>query len=201
MARPSTASASLFTHNNSNHARHEVIAARYYERNPALRVQQPWQDMSDHGNAAEIYPITRNPRFEILTSAGQITSACSLTLYLGGAFPPGFENVSFVGEPAHNLVHADVWSDDGSTFTAHRKYEDKEFLASTDSWSRPVFFYVGPDGAMYMLDYYREVIEHPEWTSAETYNSDEIYKGKQQGPDLPHRASRRAAAVPRYPPR
>jgi putative membrane-bound dehydrogenase-like protein len=171
----------LFTHNNSDHARHEVIAARYYERNPALRVQQPWQDMSDHGNAAEIYPITSNPRFEILTSAGQITSACSLTLYLGGAFPPGFENVSFVGEPAHNLVHADVWSDDGSTFTAHRKYEDKDFLASTDSWSRPVFFYIGPDGAMYMLDYYREVIEHPEWTSAETYNSDQIYHGKQQG--------------------
>ncbi len=170
----------LFTHNNSNHARHEVIAARYYERNPALRVQQPWQDMSDHGNAAEVYPVTTNPRFEILTSAGKITSACSLTLYLGGAIP-AFENVSFVGEPAHNLVHADVWADDGSTFTARRKYENKEFLASTDSWSRPVFFYVGPDGALYMLDYYREVIEHPEWTSAETYNSDQIYEGKQQG--------------------
>jgi putative membrane-bound dehydrogenase-like protein len=171
----------LFTHNNSNHARHEVIAARYYERNPALQVQQPWHDMSDHGNASEIYPVTSNPRFEILTSAGQLTSACGLTLYLGGAFPPEFENTAFVGEPAHNLVHADVWSDEDSTFTARRKYEGKEFLASTDAWSRPVFFYIGPDGAIYMLDYYREVIEHPEWTSAETYESDQIYHGVEQG--------------------
>jgi putative heme-binding domain-containing protein len=158
-----------------------VIAARYYQRNPALRVGQTWHDMSDHGNAAEVYPVTVNPRFEILTDAGQITSACGLTLYLGGAFPAGFENVSFVAEPVHNLVHADVWSGEGATFTARRKYEGKEFLASTDPWFRPVNFYIGPDGALYLLDYYREVIEHPEWTSAETYESEDIYHGSQQG--------------------
>lgn len=171
----------VFTHDNSNHARHEVIAARYYQRNPALRVGQTWHDMSDHGNAAEVYPVTVNPRFEILTDAGQITSACGLTLYLGGAFPAGFEHVSFVAEPVHNLVHADAWSEEGATFTARRKYEGKEFLASSDPWFRPVNFYVGPDGALYMLDYYREVIEHPEWTSAETYESEDIYHGSQQG--------------------
>ncbi|MEX2302250.1 MAG: PVC-type heme-binding CxxCH protein [Bryobacterales bacterium] len=171
----------VFTHDNSNHARHEVIAARYYQRNPALRVGQTWHNMSDHGNAAEVYPITIHPRFEILTEAGQITSACGLTRYLGGAFPPGFENVSFVAEPVHNLVHADVWSDEGATFKAQRKYEGKEFLASSDAWFRPVNFYIGPDGALYLLDYYRQVIEHPEWTSAETYESEDIYHGNQQG--------------------
>jgi putative membrane-bound dehydrogenase-like protein len=171
----------IFTHDNSNHARHEVIAARYYQRNPALRIGQTWHDMSDHGNSAQVYPVTVHPRFEILTEAGQITSACGLTRYLGGAFPPGFENVSFVAEPVHNLVHADVWSDEGTTFTARRKYEGKEFLASTDAWFRPVNFYVGPDGAIYVLDYYREVIEHPEWTSAETYESEDIYHGSGQG--------------------
>ena len=171
----------VFTHDNSNHARHEVIAARYYQRNPALRVGQTWHNMSDHGNAAEVYPITLHPRFEILTEAGQITSACGLTRYLGGAFPPGFENVSFVAEPVHNLVHADVWSGEGATFKAQRKYEGKEFLASSDAWFRPVNFYVGPDGALYLLDYYRQVIEHPEWTSAETYESEDIYHGNQQG--------------------
>ena len=63
----------LFTHNNSNLARHEVAVARYLERNPNLRVARPWHDMPDHGNAAEVYPITVNPRFELLTNAGQIT--------------------------------------------------------------------------------------------------------------------------------
>jgi putative membrane-bound dehydrogenase-like protein len=168
----------LFPDDNSNHARHEVIAARYYERNPALRVNQTSPNISDHG---EVHPITVNPRFEILTDAGQFTSACSLTRYLGGAFPAGFENVSFVAEPVHNVVHADVWSEEGSTFAVRRKYEGKEFLASTDAWFRPVNFYIGPDGALYVLDYYREVIEHPEWTSAETYESDLIYHGKDRG--------------------
>ena len=167
-----------FPNDNSTHARHEVIPARYYERNPALRVGQTAPNISDH---AEVYPITIHPRFEILTEAGQFTSACGLTRYLGGGFPAGFENVSFVAEPVHNVVHADVWSDDGATFTVRRKYEDKEFLASTDAWFRPVNFYVGPDGALYVLDYYREVIEHPEWTSAETYESDLIYHGKDRG--------------------
>lgn len=167
-----------FPNDNSNHARHEVIAARYYERNPALQVGQTWHNMSDH---TAVYPITIHPRFEILTEAGQFTSGCGLTRYLGGGFPAGFENVSFVAEPVHNLVHADVWSDDGATFAARRKYEGKEFLASTDAWFRPVNFYIGPDGALYLLDYYREVIEHPEWTSAETYESDVIYHGKDRG--------------------
>ena len=171
----------LFTHNNSNHVRHEVIAARYLERNPDLRVARPWHDMPDHGNAAEVYPITVNPRFELLTNAGQITSASGLTLYLGGAFPPAFENVSFVAEPAHNLVHRDVWEPAGATFLARRAAPEREFLASADSWFRPVNFYIGPDGALYLIDYYRKVIEHPEWTSAETYESDDLYDGSDKG--------------------
>ena len=171
----------LFTHNNSNHVRHEVVAARYLERNPDLRVARPWHDMPDHGNAAPVYPITVNPRFELLTSAGQITSASGLTLYLGGGFPPAFENVSFVAEPAHNLVHSDVWEPAGATFLARRAEPEREFLASTDSWFRPANFYIGPDGALYLIDYYRRVIEHPEWTSAETYESDELYDGSDKG--------------------
>ena len=171
----------LVQHSNSSHARHEVIASRYLERNPNLRLARPWHNMSDHGDAGSVYPITVNPRFELLTSAGQITSATGLTLYLGGGFPPGFENVSFIGEPAHNLVHADVWERAGSTFVARRAQPEREFLASTDSWFRPANFYIGPDGALYLIDYYRRVIEHPEWTSAETYESEQLYDGTDKG--------------------
>ena len=171
----------LVQHSNSSHARHEVIASRYLERNPNLRLARPWHNMSDHGDAGSVYPITVNPRFELLTSAGQITSATGLTLYLGGGFPPGFENVSFIGEPAHNLVHADVWERAGSTFVARRAQPEHEFLASTDSWFRPANFYIGPDGALYLIDYYRRVIEHPEWTSAETYESEQLYDGTDKG--------------------
>lgn len=171
----------LFFHNNSRHLRHEVMAPRYLERNPQLRVPRPYEEMSDHGSPAPVFPITVKPRFELLSDVGQMTSACGLTVYLGGAFPSGFEGGSFVAEPVHNLVHRDVWRQDGATFKAARPYPEREFLASTDRWFRPVNLYVGPDGALYLLDYYREVIEHPEWTSAETYESPQLYDGKDRG--------------------
>lgn len=170
-----------FTVNNSNHVRHEVIHSRYLARNPHLLVSTAMQNMSDHGGAAQIFPTTRNPRYEMLTSIGQITSACGLTLYLGDAFPSGFERTSFVAEPAHNLVHRDVWSESGSTFVASRASNEKEFLTSTDSWFRPVSFYIGPEGALYLVDYYREVIEHPEWMAREAYESGALYGGTNRG--------------------
>jgi putative membrane-bound dehydrogenase-like protein len=170
-----------FAHNNSNHARHEVIAARYLERNPLLRLAQPYEDIFEEGNPAEVFPITVNPRFEMLSGVGQMTSACGLTRYLGGAFP-GYEDTAFVAEPTHNLVHADRWQARGSTFVARRlEPADKEFLASRDAWFRPVNFSIGPDGALYVVDYYRHVIEHPEWTSSETYESEILYHGDDRG--------------------
>ncbi|MEW5978716.1 MAG: PVC-type heme-binding CxxCH protein [Acidobacteriota bacterium] len=170
-----------FTLDNSNHGRHEVIAARYLKRNPDLLVSRSMQDVSDHGNAAKIYPINRNPRIEMLTEFGEFTSACSLTFYMGGAFPSTYNQSAFVAEPVHNLVHRDLYSRAGSTFVARRVQEGVEFLASTDSWFRPVNFYNGPDGALYLIDYYREIIEHPEWTSSEVQSSKDLYNGSDRG--------------------
>ena len=170
-----------FTLHNSNHARHEVMAARYLERNPELLISSAMHSMSDHGNAAQVFPITHRTEHPTRQDIGQITSACSLTLYLGGTFPEGFERVSFVAEPAHNLVHRDVWDDAGATFVARRAHEGTEFLASSDSWSRPVFLYNGPDGSLFMLDYYREIIEHPEWLSEEIRESEDLYRGHGMG--------------------
>jgi putative membrane-bound dehydrogenase-like protein len=170
-----------FTLNNGNHARHEVIAARYLKRNPDLLVATAMQNISDHGSNARVYPISRNLRVEMLTEFGEFTSACGMTQYWGGAFPPQFNGVSFVNEPVHNLVHRDVLRDSGSTFIASRARDGVEFLASTDPWSRPVNLTVGPDGALYLLDYYREVIEHPEWTSTSVQTSQNLYNGSDRG--------------------
>lgn len=171
----------FFAHNNSIHARHEVIAARYLERNPHLLLPSAMADISDHGNG-NIMPITHGARFDLLTEAGQFTSACGLTIYAGGAFPDGFEGAAFVAEPVHNLVHRDVLSPRGATFVASRGRDDMEFLASTDSWFRPVNLYVGPDGALYVIDYYRPYIEHPEWASSDLQkNPDVLSTGKDRG--------------------
>jgi len=171
-----------FTLDNSNHARHEVIAARYLKRNPDLLLRSAMQDVSDHGAAATVYPVTRRAEFEMLSEPGQFTSACSLTFVPGGPLAAALGRSSFVAEPAHNLVHRDVWSPSGSTFVARRAQDGREFLAASDAWFRPVNFAAGPDGALYLVDYYRQMIEHPEWGVAHHHHdSPALYRGADRG--------------------
>jgi putative membrane-bound dehydrogenase-like protein len=171
-----------FTLDNSNHARHAVIAARYLRRNPDLLLGSAMQDVSDHGSSATVYPITRQARFEMLTEPGQFTSACSLTFVPGGPLRDALGHSSLVAEPVHNLVHRDVWSAAGATFVARRAEEKSELLAAGDAWFRPVNFAAGPDGALYLVDYYRPNIEHPEWTAEHHHHdSPALYQGSDRG--------------------
>ena len=166
---------------NAHHLFHEVIAARYLQRNPHLAIPDATAYMPTYGQGVEVFPITQNPQHQLLTDVGTITSACGVTWYQGDLFPEKFGNVTFVAEPVHNLVHADVISDRGATFAADRLLPNSEFLASEDSWFRPVNFYVGPDGALYVIDYYRQVVEHPEWMSEEVNQSGQLYNGTDMG--------------------
>ncbi|CAN5907774.1 c-type cytochrome [soil metagenome] len=166
---------------NANHVYHEVLAARYLQRAPDLLVANATQSISDHGTAAEVFPITTNPEHQLLTDVGVFTSACGITFYTGGLFPAAFDSVTFVAEPVSNLVHADRIRPQGATFSASRVYPEKEFLASTDAWFRPVNMYVGPDGALYVVDYYRQIVEHPEWMAEEVVKSGALYNGTDQG--------------------
>ncbi len=166
---------------NSNHLFHEVIAARYLQHNPSLLVEDASDYIPDHGNNCEVYPITINPENQLLTGRGIITSSCGVTWYQGGLFPDSFNNVTFIAEPVSNIVHADRIKEKGATFTASRVYQKKEFLASTDGWFRPVQFYIGPDGALYVIDYYRQIIEHPEWMSEDVNESGALYNGSDKG--------------------
>ncbi|WP_245542639.1 PVC-type heme-binding CxxCH protein [Segetibacter koreensis] len=170
-----------FLVSNANHIFQEVIAASYLKRNPELLVSNATQSLSDHKDAAEVFPITKNPENQLLTDVGVITSACGITDYLGGAFPAPFDSVTFVAEPVSNLVHVDRIKENGTTFTASRIHPNKEFLASTDPWFRPVNMYIGPDGALYVVDYYRQIIEHPEWMGEEVVKSGKLYNGSDKG--------------------
>jgi putative membrane-bound dehydrogenase-like protein len=179
-----------FTVSNEDHIREEVIPAAYLTRNPDLPVGSAMERISDHRPAADVYPITHGARVEMLSGVGSFTSACAITVYLGGAFS-SLGLFSLVAEPAQNLVHRDVLTPAGATYVARRAQEGVEFLASTDAWFRPVNFSVGPDGAVYMVDYYRQIVEHPEWMSTHTHKSPDLYAGDDRGriyrivPDTP----------------
>ena len=175
LATPSTRGATTSRSENNDHIRHEVVAARYLQRNPELPVSAAHGRSPITAAAAQVFPITANPQYELLTESGEFTSACSLTITPAGSSRASTRKARFVAEPVHNLVHRDVIEPSGATFVARRGREGREFLASTDAWFRPVNFYVGPDGALYVIDYYRERIEHPEWTASEFHKNPEQF--------------------------
>lgn len=171
-----------FLNDNSHPHYYEAIAARYLEGNLNVAISEATHSSLDHGEDSRVFPITFEPEHQLLTDRGVFTSACGITWYHGGLFPePYSENITFTAEPVHNLVYVAKVNTEGNVFEASRIVEGREFLASTDAWFRPVNFSVGPDGAMYVVDYYRQVVEHPEWMDDAVVEEGDFHQGSSMG--------------------
>ena len=166
---------------NNNHIRHPVIAHRYLSRNPYLPVSSAMEFPSDHENQSTVYPITRTPIYIHESQVGVFTSSCGNSVYTAARFPERFRGAYFVCDPLHNLVHCDLLSPSGATFSARRAFEEREFLASTDAWFKPVFTTVGPDGALYVVDYYRKYVEHPDYVPEDLEGQFDLRAGARMG--------------------
>ena len=77
-----------FATDNAIHIRHEAIRAEYLDRNPDLPLETAMEDISDHGNSTDVFPITENPEIAHVTGFGKSTSTCGITLVLSDVFPP-----------------------------------------------------------------------------------------------------------------
>src|SRR5262249_9108211 len=77
-----------------------------------------------------------------------------------GNFPAEFEGNAFVCDPSANLIKRNLVFDQNLTFTSKFAYDNSEFLASTDERFRPVSAANGPDGALWVVDMYRGVIQY-----------------------------------------
>lgn len=88
------------------------------------------------------------------------TSTCGAGVYRGALFPPDFLGNVFVPETAGNLVKRVRIVEKDGALTAENVYDKTEFLTSTDERFRPVNAYTGPDGALYIVDMYRGLIQH-----------------------------------------
>ncbi|WP_111595442.1 DUF7133 domain-containing protein [Chitinophaga dinghuensis] len=99
----------------------------------------------------------------VLDDSGRLvsfTAACGPHIYRALALPYSYYGNAFVAEPAANLIKRDILTDSGLAVTGREAYEGKEFLASTDERFRPVNITTGPDGALYIADMYRGIIQH-----------------------------------------
>lgn len=97
-------------------------------------------------------------------SSGYFTSACGVHIYRGDAFPAECQGNAFICDVGSNLVHRKVFHEKDGALSAERAADEmtSEFLTSSSNWFRPVALATGPDGAIYIADMAREIIEHPD---------------------------------------
>ncbi len=100
------------------------------------------------------------------------TAACGPVVYRGDLFGEDYASTVFVAEPSANLIKRNIIAESGYVSNGRQAYEEKEFLASSDERFRPVNLYNAPDGALYVVDMYRGIIQHKTYLT--TYLKKEI---------------------------
>ena len=173
----------IYETHNLTHISHLVFPDRYLNGSRLLQ-QHTLESISDHeeNGLARIYPIgEQESRVNHPEQSGYFSGSCGITYYGGGAFGAKYNNTVWVADVVLNLIHTDKITANGSSIKASRVTDKREFLASTDRSFRPVNMSVGPEGAMYVVDMYRQVIEHPEWIPDEIEKTLDLNDGKDKG--------------------
>ena len=161
----------------------DLVPPNYFSRN---KNHSPTTGI-DHGvtNDRRIYPIRSNLAVNrgyipgTLDKEGRLlefTAACSPFYYRGTALPEEYYGNVFVCEPSGNLIKRNVVENNSLQLTAHDPNPGKEFLASTDERFRPVYLASGPDGALYVADMYRGLVQHGSYITP--YLRDQTLKRK-----------------------
>ncbi len=93
---------------------------------------------------------------------GSFTAAAGCVIYDGGSWPAEYNGDYFTTEPTINIIHHARLTPQGSSYTFHKLpgREETEFIRSTDMWWRPIEVRVGPDGAVYIFDFYNQAVIH-----------------------------------------
>ena len=93
---------------------------------------------------------------------GSFTAAAGCVIYDGGAWPAKYNGNYFCTEPTINIVHHAILTPQGSSYTFAKEAgrEETEFIRSKDMWWRPIEVRVGPEGAVYVGDFYNQAVIH-----------------------------------------
>jgi putative membrane-bound dehydrogenase-like protein len=173
-----------FGNDNSHPFYQFALEDHYLRRNPHVAAPAGRMEVPDVPGPSPVFPISRTlTRFNDFSMANHFTSANSSMIYRDDLFGPAFSNSFFVSEPVHNLVSRQVMRVEGTRFHSSRAADeqDREFLASSDNWFRPTMLRTGPDGALWIADMYRLVIEHPQWIPKEWQEKLDLRAGHDMG--------------------
>ncbi|TWT79785.1 Trehalose utilization [Planctomycetes bacterium CA13] len=138
---------------NGNPSVYMPIANRYYER---VRGWMPSLTLSSIADTSDFSPITDKVRQ--VDWQGGYTSATGHALYTARAYPEEYWNrVAFVNGPTGHLSGAFVLKQRGSDFRSTNPFN---LLASDDEWTSPTMAEVGPDGQVWVIDWYNYILQH-----------------------------------------
>jgi putative membrane-bound dehydrogenase-like protein len=166
---------------NSDHLQIARYEERYASRSGWFSPPSPRASIAADGPAAAVFRISPEEPWRVIRtrwrvtglvegliegggrSSGYFTSATGITVYRGDAYGSDFSGDVFVADCGSNLIHRKKIRAQGCDLIGERPADERqrEFLASRDTWFRPVQFANAPDGCLWIVDMYREVIEHP----------------------------------------
>lgn len=177
-----------FVCSNSNHLIWVAYERHQAKTNPWFSLPVPLLSIAEDGPAPNVYRISPDEPWRIVRTrwrvagvvkgivegggrvSGFLVAATGIHLHWGDAFPSEYRDNAFIGDVGSNLVHRKIISTRPGSVqpVGHRPdpEERTEFLRSSDTWFRPCSFASGPDGCLYIVDMYRETIEHP-WSLPE----------------------------------
>ena len=165
--------------------RHVVMPGGYLQRNPYLFFDLHGFHWEGHGSlevnplvrgSTRVYKISPVELWRTIREARRVfagrsnrsagvghdyqTAGAGVQIYRGHAYPEQYRGSLFIGANTANLLHRRVLEEDGVSFRSVRgEPENVEMVRSTDNWFRPVNSVNAPDGTLYILDMYRELIE------------------------------------------
>jgi mono/diheme cytochrome c family protein len=157
----------LYYNYNSDLLRTDLLPAAAFARNPLLRDVTSINSRVVTNQA--VFPIHPTPGvnrgYDASTlrpdgTLAKATATCGAVVYRGDLFGPAFRGNAFIPEPAANVVKRIVLTEKDGVVTGEAAVPGQEFLASTDERFRPVQVVNGPDGAIYIVDMYRGIIQH-----------------------------------------
>ena len=169
---------------NSRPLFHFVLPGDQLKRNPHVVYPASVVQVPEDPHAPRVYPTSEQAlRYNDPFARSRITSACGIGVQRDPRLGIEIYGDVFVCEPVHNLVSRIELHPKGSTFVGRRaeSEQESEIFASADPWCRPVYARTGPDGAMWIADMYRFVIEHPEWIPAEWQKVLDLRAGSDRG--------------------
>lgn len=153
---------------NNSHGWYMAIPNRFFNGSPTIR-ENGSRSTDTH---KDMKPITEKVRQ--VDVFGGFTAAAGQNFYTARAFPKKYWNtIAFVSEPTGHIVHQNVMQKKGTDFEDAVGFN---LIAGADEWFAPVFAEVGPDGAVWVVDWYSYIIQHNPTPKGATNGSGNAYE-------------------------